>query len=524
MKKNRLLLFLPILFLAMLAIPLFARWKSPYYPLKDKNPVSFNDSQTTGEELAKAYCQMCHLYPEPGLLDIQTWKDKILPDMGKRLGIRPNGIDPYKGLDSMIAKEAKEFNVYPDTPLITEADWKKIVLFYEENAPKKLPTIENPTNSTIQNSKFTPNYITIGDKKLPLVTLLKWDETTSELYIGDATDLYVLKNDKTLTARYKLNSPASHIEFDDELSTLLLTIGLVMPNDRFLGKLDILDPIKKDHEINLENLKRPVHIAVSDLNMDGKKDAVISNFGHRDGSLSWYDGFDISKEHVLKNLPGSRKAEIMDVNGDNKPDIIAMMTQAYEQLIIFINLGDGKFEEKPILSFNPVHGLSYFETADFNNDGHFDLLVTNGDNRDLSVIDKPYHGVRIYLNDGFNNFEETYFYPMYDCNKALARDFDNDGDLDIVASAFWSQYSENRNLKESFVYLNNTGNLNFIPSHLPDAAHGKWLTMDVGDFNNDNLMDVMLGTAIFTTNETIQILTATGISDFPQVLILTQTK
>ena len=44
------------------------------------------------------------------------------------------------------------------------------------------------------------------------------------------------------------------------------------------------------------------------------------------------------------------------------------------------------------------------------------------------------------------------------------------------------------------------------------------------NFNNDNLLDVILGAAIFTTNETIQVLTATGISDFPQVLILTQTK
>ncbi|MET2984460.1 FG-GAP repeat domain-containing protein [Aureibaculum conchae] len=522
MKKYRLFLFFSTLFLAVIAILFFVRWKSPYAPLKGESFIYFNNSQATGEELAKAYCQMCHLYPEPSLLDKKTWNDKVLPDMGKRLGIRPNGIDPYKGLDSMIAKEAKEFNIYPETPLITETDWNKIVNFYIENAPKELPPIKKTVESV--DSKFTPSYITIGDKKLPLVTLLKWNENTSELYIGDATDLYVLKNNKTLTARYKLNSPASHIEFDDELSTLLLTIGLVMPNDRFLGKLNVLDPVKKDHVINLEKLKRPVHVAVSDLNKDGKKDAVISNFGHRDGSLSWYDGFDNSKEHVLKNLPGTRKAEIKDMNGDNKPDVIAMMTQAYEQIIIFYNLGDGKFEEKPVLSFNPAHGLSYFETVDFNNDGHLDLLVSNGDNRDLSVIDKPYHGVRIYLNDGLNNFEEAYFYPMYDCNKVMARDFDNDGDLDIVASAFWSQYTENRNLKESFVYLNNTGNLNFIPSYLPGVAHGKWLTMDVGDFNNDNLLDVMLGAAIFTTNETIQVLTATGISDFPQVLILTQTK
>ena len=129
--------------------------------------------------------------------------------------------------------------------------------------------------------------------------------------------------------------------------------------------------------------------------------------------------------------------------------------------------------------------------------------------------------VRIYLNDGKNNFEQAYFYPMYECSKAMARDFDNDGDLDIVAASFYNGYSDLKNTKESVTYLSNTGDLNFIPSYLPEAVHGKWLTMEVGDFNNDNLLDVMLGTCIFNFSEMGNVMASTGISSYPQILLLT---
>jgi hypothetical protein len=185
--------------------------------------------------------------------------------------------------------------------------------------------------------------------------------------------------------------------------------------------------------------------------MDNKKDVVVCDFGNFGGKLSWFENFDQSKEHIISNSPGARSVEIKDLNGDHKLDIIAVMAQAFEQIIIYYNRGNGEFEEKVVLQFSPVHGIGHFELADFNNDGYDDLLLTNGDNWDHSVIDKPYHGLRIYMNDDKNNFKEAYFYPMYDCRKAMARDFDNDGDLDIVASSLYTSYTDLKDLKKSFV-------------------------------------------------------------------------
>lgn len=199
-----------------------------------------------------------------------------------------------------------------------------------------------------------------------------------------------------------------------------------------------------------------------------------------------------------------------------------MMTQAYEQIIIYYNQGNGNFKEQQVLEFSPVHGLSYFELADFNGDGHRDILVTNVDNRDFSSSDKPYHGVRIYLNDRSNNLEEAFFFPMYYCSKAMARDFDNDGDLDIVAAALYSQYSSEKKVGNPVVYLINSGNNDFDLAVPATKLHGNWLTMEVLDFNKDGLLDVMLGAFLYDVSEMVAISSATGLTSFPQILLLTQ--
>ena len=84
-----------------------------------------------------------------------------------------------------------------------------------------------------------------------------------------------------------------------------------------------------------EKLARPVQFAEADLNGDGKKDLIICQFGNHTGKLSWFDGGDPEKEHVLKIQAGARKVEVRDFNGDGKPDIIALMAQAKEELFFF---------------------------------------------------------------------------------------------------------------------------------------------------------------------------------------------
>ena len=111
------------------------------------------------------------------------------------------------------------------------------------------------------------------------------------------------------------------------------------------------------------------------------------------------------------------------------------------------------------MRFPAVYGSSYFELADLNNDGVQDIVYTCGDNADYSTILKPYHGVYLFLNNGDNSFKQVYFYPIHGCYKAIARDIDKDGDIDIAAIAYYADFTNQP--EEGFVYLENKGDLDF---------------------------------------------------------------
>jgi len=98
------------------------------------------------------------------------------------------------------------------------------------------------------------------------------------------------------------------------------------------------------------------------------------------------------------------------------------------------------------------------------------------------------------LNDGTNHFKEAFFYPMYGAYKAVARDFDGDGDLDIAAIAFFPDFEQAA--PENFVYLENRGAMKFKPFHCPESQAGRWIVMDVGDWDGDGDDDLALGSFV----------------------------
>jgi hypothetical protein len=107
---------------------------------------------------------------------------------------------------------------------------------------------------------------------------------------------------------------------------------------------------------------------------------------------------------------------------------------------------------------------------------------------------KPYHGIRLYLNDGANHFREAFYYPMHGAYKALARDFDGDGDLDIAAIAYYPDFEQAA--PESFVYLENQGGMKFAASTCAESGAGRWMVMDAGDLDGDGDEDIALGSFV----------------------------
>jgi hypothetical protein len=182
---------------------------------------------------------------------------------------------------------------------------------------------------------------------------------------------------------------------------------------------------------------------------------------------------------------------VQDINKDQWPDVVALLTQGNEQVAVYYNQHNGQFRKETVLRFPPVYGSSFIELMDIDHDGDPDLVYANGDNADYSIVLKPYHGIRIFLNDGHFRFRQAWFYPMHGATQTIIRDFDQDGDEDIAAIAHFPDFSHRPN--ESFIYFENQGTLRFLPRTFPNAERGRWLTLDAGDVDQDGDDDILLG-------------------------------
>jgi len=461
-----------------------------------------------GERLAQTFCSSCHLVPDPSLLDSRSWEKGVLPAMGPRLGIFAFGFQLYPNSrrDTNIGK-----GYYPSQPLLSADDWQHILDYYTATSPDSLP-------GQMRTAPIALSGLSLFDVRepdlrypVPATTYIKVDTNAGErgviCYDYDYRKLY--RYSPELRVIDSVADGGGIVDMvRDGRQWVSCDIGVLNPNNGKSGKLERIGLGGEseggrvpggagrwvvDSPALFSPLARPVQIAAADLNGDGLQDWVVCEFGNLIGSLSWLEnkGGGKFERHIIRAVPGAIRVYVNDYNHDGRPDLWVLFAQGDEGIFLFTNEGNGRFTQQTLIRFPPCYGSSYFELADFNKDGYPDILYTCGDNADFSPVLKPYHGIYIYLNDGQNHFTQRYFFPMNGCYKAVARDFDGDGDLDIAAISFFPDLSGQP--EEGFVYLENRGDYDFRPYSLPEAERGKWLTMDVGDVDGDGRPDIVLG-------------------------------
>jgi hypothetical protein len=180
-----------------------------------------------------------------------------------------------------------------------------------------------------------------------------------------------------------------------------------------------------------------------------------------------------------------------DYNKDGWPDMMVLFGVNNEGLSLFLNNHKGGFTSKELLTFPPVYGSTSFQLTDIDHDGNLDLIYTCGYNYRDSRILKPYHGLYIYKNLGDFKFKQTWFYPINGCTKAIATDFDKDGDLDIATIAFFADMKNKP--AEEFIYFEQDKPMSFKAHAVPVSENGRWMAMEVTDHNNDGKPDIILG-------------------------------
>ena len=397
--------------------------------------------------------------------------------------------------------------MYPNEALVPKAHWDLLVDYYLTTAPASPAPRQDSPSIRMGLDQF--KVVSFGtSRKNPMTTLVQIEN--GQLFVGDYERSSLTIFDATGGVLQELSTPHAPVTLRRTEQELWVTdIGSIFPSDMPYGKLLVTRQNSGRYgtfEARQSRLRRPTHTTYGDLNRDGIEDLLMSEFGHFAGRFMWYEGTRDGSytPHLLLSESGSMTSYLHDFNDDGWQDIAVLFGQSREGVHIFYNLTDGNFRHSYALPLSPSYGSNSFALYDFNLDGHLDVLATNGDNADHAPFLKNHHGIRVYLNDGDNAFTEHFFFPMYGASKALAADFDADGDLDIAGIAMYADFV--RHPEAGFVYLENQGDLQFEAAQIPDAADGRWLTMDAGDLDGDGDTDVVLGSFTLNTGEVPKVL------------------
>ena len=447
----------------------------------------------TPEALHATHCGSCHVAPSPATLPKSVWQTSVLPEMAARLGIATMGYDPEIILGAKEYALARAHGSYPETAALDYGDWERLRDYIIAAAADSLTA--SPLHSLTDLKQFTPISGTTEDRSGSLVTFIGTD-AAGRLISGDGYG--TLQCADTTLARAR--APIVHYQAQST-GDLYLEIGNIYPTEAANGRLL---RIRQDGstEVLADSLHRPVHFVAADLDGNGRQEIVVSEYGNYTGVLSLLrqdDGGTYRRSRLL-GAAGCVRTVVEDMTGDGRPDLVVLHAQGDEGIDLLEQRADGGFTHHSLLRFPPVWGTSWFELTDFDGDGDLDLLTVHGDNADYSNLIKPYHGLRVWLNDGANNFTLGHFAALPGATRVVARDFDADGDMDVAVACNFADFA--RQPEAAFVYFENLGLLNdpfaFTARSTPLATDGRWLIMEGLDVDADGDEDLVLGS--FTLN------------------------
>ena len=445
------------------------------------------DVVADGKHLVELYCTKCHALVPADALNKSVWRMHALPSMAQYVGISTYGESFFK--------DPK------DTGGISIVNWQAIVDYYNKIAPDTLLSAKRPVALMNDWAGFTlKKPAQTGD--ISFTTMVAANPVTGNIFTSDlvASTLTEWNSQLKELSSVKLPSAAVSANFTGGTTgadnAILSCIGRIDPVDYPNGKIfsaSLVNGQLTDAEL-LGDVPRPVQTLNIDVDKDGKNELVVLGQGFTKGGVYLVKlGADgkASKQLVITERAGAVQAVSQDFNKDGYPDLMVLFGTGNEGLALYLNDKKGGFTTRELLTFPPTNGSTSFQLTDIDNDGNPDLIYTCGYNYHDSRILKPYHGLYIFKNTGNFEFKQTWFYPINGATKAIAADFDKDGDMDIATIAFFADMKNTP--AEEFIYFEQEKPVQFKPHAIPVSKYGRWMTMDVSDLNKDNRPDIILG-------------------------------
>jgi len=329
---------------------------------------------------------------------------------------------------------------------------------------------------------------------------------SSELFWIRQTAIGVYAPEARLAA--ELSGPvhveAADMDGDGDLDLLVASMTVVFPHNDRIGTAWILENDGQQHftpHAILAHTERIVDMRPADFNGDGQLDLALAQFGYDQGMVSWLErtgpGFtpDDFERHVILPLSGAINVVIGDFDGNRTPDIAALLSQQWEEVYLFPNDGRGNFQVQRIWgSTNEDYGSSGLSSADLNGDGRPDLLYSNGDGFGPAATPGPrhWHGLQWFENTGGGNFRYHRVAHLPGAYAPIGVDLDQDGAMDIVATAAYSDWNNSNRNVVSLLWLRNDGQQHFEPRVLTRVPKDL-ITLGTGIFTADGRPSLVTG-------------------------------
>jgi hypothetical protein len=185
------------------------------------------------------------------------------------------------------------------------------------------------------------------------------------------------------------------------------------------------------HQLTIPVGKEPAPIALADVNHDGNLDIMVANSGSRTLTVLLGDGkghFTSAPGSSCATGPGPNDIAIADFDHDGNPDVVIANTET-PYLTILLGDGKGGFKPSPHSPFatqsHPhTHGVA---AADFNGDGKIDVVTDSWGNNQIILLLGDGRGNLMVPGELFNVGKRPY-------QRLRSADFNKDGKPDVVTT------------------------------------------------------------------------------------------